>query len=41
MQTTQSININHQIIQIRRIINPAKRFIIPNVYAQPYQTKQS
>lgn len=31
IQTTQVININDQIIQIRRLINPAKRFIISNV----------
>jgi len=28
MQTKQSININDQIIQIRRLINSAKRFIL-------------
>lgn len=31
IQTTQSININDQNIQIRRVINHAKRFIISNV----------
>uniref|UniRef100_A0A2S2QA68 Transposon TX1 uncharacterized protein n=1 Tax=Sipha flava TaxID=143950 RepID=A0A2S2QA68_9HEMI len=31
MQTTQSININDQNIPIRRLLNPAKRFIISNV----------
>lgn len=31
MQHTQSININDQSIQIRRLINPAKRIIMSNV----------
>jgi len=31
MQTTQSININEQTIPIRRLLNPAKRYIISNV----------
>jgi hypothetical protein len=31
IQSTQSININDQIIPIRRLINPAKRYIISNV----------
>ena len=31
IQITKSIKINDQIIQIRRFINPAKRFIISNV----------
>ena len=31
MELTQSININDQIIQIRRLINPAKRIIISNL----------
>ncbi|KAE9528602.1 hypothetical protein AGLY_012177 [Aphis glycines] len=31
MQTTSHINIHDHVIQIRRLINPAKRFIISNV----------
>lgn len=31
LQKTQSININDQIIPIRRLLNPAKRYIISNV----------
>jgi len=31
MQTTQAININEQTIPIRRLLNPAKRYIISNV----------
>ncbi|KAF0713203.1 Uncharacterized protein FWK35_00035562 [Aphis craccivora] len=31
LQKTQSININDQIIPIRRLVNPAKRYIISNV----------
>lgn len=31
MQTTQTISINEQTIQIRRLLNPIKRFIISNV----------
>jgi len=31
IQTTQTININEHTIQIRRLLNPAKRFIISNV----------
>lgn len=31
MQTTQTIIINEQIIQMRRLLNPTKRFIISNV----------
>uniref|UniRef100_A0A2S2NXB3 Transposon TX1 uncharacterized protein n=1 Tax=Schizaphis graminum TaxID=13262 RepID=A0A2S2NXB3_SCHGA len=31
MQTTKHINIHDRVIQIRRLINPAKRFIISNV----------
>jgi hypothetical protein len=31
MQTTNHINIHDHVIQIRRLINPAKRFIISNV----------
>jgi hypothetical protein len=38
MQTTKNINIQDQVIQIRKLINPAKRFIIYNVCPSP--TKQ-
>lgn len=31
MQTTQTISINEQTIQIRRLLKPTKRFIISNV----------
>lgn len=39
IQTTKCITINDHIIQIRKMINPAKRFIISNVFPSiPNQT---